>query len=321
MQTGIRSVLAGAAMLFVLVVSASAAFAEKKIGILVWENQGNYTDARDAIIAQLEKEGFNRSNTTFIIESAEGNKAKAAEIAGRFAGSKLDLIMPLGTSAAVPVATKIKDVPVVFSVVYDPVDSKLAADWNSSGNNTTGTSTKVPMSQLLENLKKLAPVKSLAVLYTPGQKNSEAQLKDLQSVQAQFGIKIIPVPMTQRAEAASTLEEVVTRADSVFLSGSSIAVDALPIILEVTKKAGVITAAIQSDKVEKGILFGVYANTRDGGMAAGKQAAQVLKGANPSSIPIETVKKADVIINTKTAKESGIKIPPDFLKAASRVVE
>jgi putative tryptophan/tyrosine transport system substrate-binding protein len=321
MKRRVRAAMVTATALLLLFVSASAAFAEKKIGILVWETQGNYTAAKDAIIEQLGKEGFGPSNATFMIENAEGNKAKAAEIARKFAASKLDLIVPLGTSAAVPVVAEIKDVPVVFSVVYDPVDSKIAADWKSSGNNTTGTSTKVHMSQLLENLKKLAPVKSLAVLYTPGQKNSEAQLKDLQAAQAEFGIKIVPVPLTQKEDAVNMLEQVAGRVDSVFLSGSSIAVDALPVILEVTKKAGLITASIQSDKVEKGILFGVYANTRDLGIVAGKQAAKVLRGAKPSAIPIETVKKADVIINMKTAKESRINIPPDFVKTASRVVE
>ena len=321
MKKRTRSVIAAATMLFLLVLSASTALAEKKIGILLWENQGNYTDAKDAFIEQLRKEGFGESKATFIIENAEGNKSKAADIARKFAAAKLDLIVPLGTSAAVPVVTAIKDAPVVFSVVYDPIDSKIAADWKSSGNNTTGTSSKVSMAQLLENLKKLAPVKSLAVLYTPGQKNSESQLKDLQAVQGQFGIKILPVPLSQKEDASTVLDQVTGRADAIFLSGSSIAIDALPVILEATKKAGLITASIQSDKVEKGILFGVYANTRTLGTMAGKQAAKVLKGAKPSSIPIETVKKADVIINMKTARESHINVPPDFVKAASRVIE
>jgi len=246
---------------------------------------------------------------------------KAAEIVRRLASSQLDLFVAIGTTAAVAVVKEIKDVPVVFTTVYDPVDSKIAADWKSSGNNTTGTSTKIHMSQLIENLKQLKPVKSLAVLYTPGEKNSEAQLKDLQTVQAQFGIKIIPVPLTAKDEAPQILSDVVGRAEALFLSGSSIAIDALPIIIDTAKKAGVITTAIQSDKVEKGILLGVYANTRTLGVMAGEKAAKVLKGAKPSAIPIETVKKADVIINMKTARESRIDVPAAFLKKATRVIE
>jgi putative ABC transport system substrate-binding protein len=177
------------------------------------------------------------------------------------------------------------------------------------------------MSQLLESLKQLAPVKSLAVLYTPGEKNSEAQLKDLQTVQAHFGVKIIPVPLTTKEEVPIILADVMGKSEAVFLSGSSIAIDALPLIVDLAKKAGVITTSIQSDKVEKGILLGVYANTRALGTLAGEKAAKVLKGTKPAAIQIEMLKKADVIINMKTAKESRINVPPAFLKTVTRVIE
>jgi len=59
------------------------------------------------------------------------------------------MILVVGTSAAVALAKDVKDVPIVFSMVYDPVDSKIAGDWKSSGNNTTGASPKVPMARLV----------------------------------------------------------------------------------------------------------------------------------------------------------------------------
>jgi putative ABC transport system substrate-binding protein len=300
---------------------ASTALAQKKIGIIIWENERNYTEAKEGLMAQLAKEGFWESKASYIVEDAGGSKVKAADIAKRFAATKLDLIVAIGTSAAVAVSKETKDVPMVFAVVYDPVDSKIATDWKSSGNNTTGTSSKIHMSLLLESLKQLAPVKSLAVLYTPGEKNSEAQLKDLQSAQAQFGIKIIPVPLTTREETPRMLNEVMGRVEAVFLSGSSIAIDALPMIVETAKKAGVITTSIQSDKVEKGILLGVYANTRTLGTMAGEKAAKVLNGAKPSSIPIDTVKKPDIIVNMRTARDSRINVSPAFLNTATRVIE
>jgi putative ABC transport system substrate-binding protein len=318
-----RSRLVMAALMVVLLICtlSSTAVAEKKIGIIIWETEKNYTDAKEGLMAQLDKEGFGEPKASYVIEDAGGSKVRAADIAKKFSTEKLDLIVAIGTSAAVAVFKETKDVPLVFTVVYDPVDSKIATDWKSSGNNTTGTSSKIHMSLLLENLKLVAPAKNLAVLYTPGEKNSEAQLKDLQSAQAQFGIRIIPVPLTTREETPQIVADVMGRAEAVFLSGSSIAIDALPTIVETAKKAGVITTSIQSDKVEKGILLGVYANTRTLGTMAGEKAAKVLKGAKPSSISIDTVKKPDIIVNMKTAKDSRINVPTAFLKTATRVIE
>jgi putative ABC transport system substrate-binding protein len=233
----------------------------------------------------------------------------------------MDMVISIGTSATVAVAKEIKDIPVVFSVVYDPVDSKIAEDWKSSGNNTTGSSSKVPMSSLIENLKQLAPVKNLAVLYTPGEKNSEAQLKDLQAAQAQFGMKILPVPIANKEEVSSVVSDVAGRVDAIYLSGSSIVGETLSIIADIAAKAKVITVTHLGEKADRGVLLAVSANSRALGRLAGEKAVKVLRGAKPSSIPIEPLKRLDVIVNMKAARAGHIDVPPAFLKAATRVIE
>ncbi len=300
---------------------AQNASAEKSIGVIVWDDDKLYTDAKQAIIEQLNAAGFGEPKSKFTIEVASGNKARAAQIAQKFATAKMDMIVSLGTSATVAVLKETRDVPVVFSMVYDPIDSKIAEDWKSSGNNATGTSNKVMMSVLLENLRQLAPVKNLAVLYTPGEKNSEAQLKDMQAAGAQAGMKIIPVPLTSKEEATPLVTDVAGKVEAIFLSGSSIVGDALPAVVEIASKAKVITVTHQAEKVEKGVLLGVSANSFLLGRLAGDKAVKILKGAKPSSIPIEPQKKPDVIVNMKTAKAGQITVPPAFLKSATRVIE
>src|SRR3989304_5981773 len=76
------------------------------------------------------------------------NKVKASELAQKFASRGMDMVVAIGASAAIAVAKEIKDVPVILNFVYDPVDAKIAQSWQSSGNNTTGTSPKYPVSKL-----------------------------------------------------------------------------------------------------------------------------------------------------------------------------
>jgi putative ABC transport system substrate-binding protein len=57
------------------------------------------------------------------------------------------------------------------------------------------------------------------------------------------------------------------------------------------------------------------------GRLAGEKAVRIFLGAQPSSIPIETLKQFDVIINLKTAKTGGFQVPPDFMKTVGRVIE
>ncbi len=297
------------------------ALAEKKIGIIMWSDIGRYSDAKDGIMEQLKKDGFGQDKVTFTIENADNNKAKAVKLAQEFTAKKMNLVVALGTPAAIAVAKEIKDIPVVFSVVYDPVDAKIANSWQSSGNNTTGVSNKVPMSQIVNALKRLAPIKKLGVLYTPGERNSELQLKELMGLQADSQIKVIPVPISNKEEVAPFTQDVVGKTDAIYLSGSSIVGEMASQIVSIATKAKVITVTHVEDLADKGVLLGVFLDAHELGKLTGKKIVKILEGKKPSSIPVEALKNVDVIINMKTAKEGRIDVPSAFLKTAKRVIE
>jgi putative ABC transport system substrate-binding protein len=295
--------------------------AEKKIGIFLFSKEVRYFESQKGIMDQLDKNGFGKSAVKYTIENAEGSKAKAAEIARNFSTAKMDLIFTIGTQATLAAAKEIKDVPIVFSTVYDPVESGIAKGWKNSGNNTTGSTTLIPMSTIIKNLKELAPVKKLAVLYTPGEKNTEAQLIELQKIQTDFQIKVIPIILTKKEEVAQILSEVIPTVDALYLTGSSIIGTTVPIIVGIANKAKVVTITHLDDLVEKGTLLGVCPNSYSVGRLAGGKAVQIMKGAKPSSIPIETVKKIDLIFNMKTAKAGQFQIPPAFMKTVTKTIE
>jgi putative ABC transport system substrate-binding protein len=307
-----------AAMSILMSVDARA---EKKVGVLSFGDEVRYSEAQKGMMDQLRDDGFGDPVVKFTIENAGGSKAKAAELVQKLTAENVDLILTLGTSATIAVAKEIKDVPIVFAMVYDPVEAKIAKDWKSSGNNTTGASPRIPMSKLISTLKDLAPVKRLAVLYTPGEKNSELQLKELQGLQANFGIKVIPVILTNKEEVAAILSEVSRTADAIFLTGSGIVGATVPIIVDAANKAQVITVSHLDDLVEKGALLGICANSYQVGRLAGRKAVRILKGAKPSSVPIESAKKFDCILNLKTAKAGHFTIPQKFMSTVTKTIE
>jgi putative ABC transport system substrate-binding protein len=297
------------------------AWAEKRVGILTFSEEVRYTEVQKGILDQLMKDGYGEPAVMFTIENAKGSKAKTAELVQKFAAAKMDLIFTIGTTATIAVAREIKDVPVVFGMVYDPVETGVAKDWKSSGNNTTGVSPKVPMSALVNRLKEMAPIKKLAVLYTPGEKNTEIQLKEMQELQTSMQIKVIPVILADKEEVARIVSSVAPTVDAFYLSGSAVIGTTVPTIVDIANKAHVITISHLDDLVEKGALLGVCANSNLVGHHAGKKAIQILKGAKPSSIPIEIEKNLDFILNMKTAKAGQFQISPSFMKKVTKTIE
>ncbi|MFZ4856530.1 MAG: ABC transporter substrate-binding protein [Desulfuromonadaceae bacterium] len=295
--------------------------AEKRIGVFTFSEEGRYVEATKAFKDKLSEAGFGESKVTYFSENAEGNKAKAAEIVKRFAALKLDLILSLGTSATVPLSREIKDVPIVFSVVYDPVDAGIATSWKSSGNNTTGSSPLVPMSKLMDSLKKLAPVKRLAVLYTPGEKNSETQVRELQKLENSYKIKVLPVRLENAGEVERLLPEVLRASDALYITGSNVVNSKIQTIVDLSAKAKVITITHLEDLIVKGVLMGVVADSYSGGRASGEKAVKILKGAMPSSIPISISTKNSVILNMNTVKKGAFVIPAEFMKTVTKKIE
>jgi len=297
------------------------AMAEKKIGILLWSDEARYLEARNGIMDQMKANGYGSPEITYSIRSAAGGKAQAVEAARKFDEIKMDLIITIGTSATLPVARAIKTAPIVFSSVYDPIEAGIANDWTSSGNNTTGSSSRVPMSIIITNLKKLVPVRRLAVLYTPGEKNSELQLKEMQLIQSDPKIKVIPIILTDKKDVAQALSGVAQTVDAFYLTGSSIVGDSVPVIADIANKANVVTITHLDDLIEKGALLGVCPNSYLLGKLAGEKAVKVLKGAKPSSIPVEPLNKFDLILNKKSVKAGGFQVPPSFMKMVTKTVE
>jgi putative ABC transport system substrate-binding protein len=295
--------------------------AEKRIGVLIWSEEPRYIETKNGIMEQLKKEGFGEPAVKLTIENAGGNKVKLEKIVQKFATAKMDLIISIGTTATIPVAREIKDVPIVFSMVYDPVEVNIAQTWKSSGNNTTGASPRVSMSKLVDTLKRFASVKRLAVLYTPAEKNSVVQLKELIGSQSGFQLEIVPVPLTNSEDVALILPEVIRTVDAIYLSGSSVVGKTISVIVDLATKAKVVTITHLDDLVSEGVLLGVCANPYAVGRLAARKAVKVLKGAKPSSIPIETLKHLDLIVNIKTAKAGQFKIPPSFMKSVTKIIE
>jgi putative tryptophan/tyrosine transport system substrate-binding protein len=320
LRSGTRSAVGMAAALAILFARPVVA-AEKRVAILLWNSQPRYEQCRQGLIEALKAEGFKEPETTFVVEQAYGSRTAVHEIAHKLAQGHMDLVVPIGTTAAVAVAEEVKDVPVVFAMVFDPVASGIARDWSSSGNNTTGASSKTSAPKLLDTLRQLTTGKRLGVLYTAGEKNSEAQVRELLALAKEYELEVVSLPLASRVEVVSTLARATGAVDAIVLTGSSVVGDMVGQVVALASKARIITATQSEDHVDKGVMVGVTVNPTAVGRLAGEKAAKVLRGARPASIPIEALKTSEIVLNLKTAKATGIEVPAALRKTAARVIE
>ena len=307
-----RSILLGLALLALPLRAAT------RVGILLFGEATSYFDSARGVTDALREAGFREPETTFVVERAGSNKAAASEIAHRFAREGFSLVVALGTSAAVAAAREMSETPVVFARVYDPVDAGIVRSLASSGNNTTGMSARVPMERVVEALLLARPVRRLAVLYTPRERNSASQLRDLLAVQASTGIKVVPVPVASDEEIRIVLPRLLKTVDAIYVTGSNVVGQSVSAIVEAGIRGNVVTVTHLEEMVARGVLLGVAGDGYDEGRLAGARAVRVLRGESPSSVPIGQPTRFDLLLNIATAGKGDFRLPAPFLAAVTR---
>ncbi|MBI3548365.1 MAG: ABC transporter substrate-binding protein [Elusimicrobia bacterium] len=322
MKTVIRAFsLSGAFAIAALGISAPAqAQAKKKVAIISFnDSEPRYITTRKEAEKEAKASG---AAVEFTVYDMKGKKDTAGDVIKKAMADKTDIYMALGTSAAVPVAKEIKDKPIVIGMVYDPIELKIAKDWESSGNNVTGASNFVSIPNFVRRLVKRSAgtvtIKKVTVLYTPGEKNSELQLAGAQSVEKELGLTLTPIAVTNKEDVEKWSKNAAGSADLMMVTGSNPIGTNIATIVDACIKAKIPTATHLEDLVERGILYGLVADAEEVGKLAGEALVKVAKdNAAPSSVPIK-FPLSKLIINEKTKEAGGFTIPPMIAQWAKK---
>ncbi len=291
-----------------------------KIGILLTGYQSHYLAAQEGIVRALQQKGWNEEKVLIEIKNAGDQKDRLEAMAKEMAKGSYDLLMPVGTAAAVALSRDVREVPIVFSSVFDPVSAGIVKSWESSGNNVTGSSTWVNMDFFLKVLNEIGPAGKIAAIYDENDKRTVLQTEALKKAAARKGAAVMPVNLTQYGDIGRVVRTLRGKVDFIFLSNVVVEGENLDDFLAAAREVGIPTATPLLERLEKGVLVVVSANSAKIGELAGKKAAQILEGAKPEELPVEFLDEDDIGINLKTARELGVAVPAALLEKAVKVI-
>jgi len=218
-----------------------------------------------------------------------------------------------------------RTIPIVFTWVSDSVGSGYVASLARPGGNVTGFHNFEPAfgGKWLEILKEIAPgVQRVAVLHVPDISANLALLRATETASKTLGLTIVPAA----ARNADDVERVLTAfaqepGGGLIVTPSPLTGTRRDVIIGMAGKLGL--PAIYS--------FGFY--SASGGLVsygldqlelvrgAASYVDRILRGANVGELPVQLPTKYPLVINLKTAKALGLKIPESFLLRADEVIE
>lgn len=276
--------------------------------------------------AGLASAGFREGvNVTYDRQNAQGDLGKAQAIAQKFVEQKVDLIHSISTPSTQAVFKVAKNIPVVFSSISDPVRAGIVPKGNvpgsKTGTNLTGVSDQWPVLLQLQIYTEFVPeAKRWGTIYNPAESNASLHIAAMREAAGKLGLKLIEATIANSQEVAQATKSLIGKVDAIVITSDNTAVADLESIVRVCNENRIPLFAGDVDSVGRGAVAAYGLDYYLVGYSAGKKAALILKGSKPGDIPWGPVEKFSLVINEKAASAQGVKLSPELLNKADKVI-
>lgn len=306
--------------------SEAAAEGEYTIGIAQYAVHGSLDNCREGFLKGLAGEGFvEGENLEIIYENANGDGSLSGQIITNFVSNDVDMVCAIATPIAQSAysVTKRSDIPVIYTAVTDPVLAELATEDQMPVGNITGTSDKLPVSEQLAMIREILPeAKTVGILYSTNEVNSQAAIEEYKKAAPEFGLEIVESGISTSADIPLAAEQLAAKVDCISNLTDNNVVSSLPVVLEAASKNGIPVFGSEIEQVKRGCLAAMGLDYVSLGEQTGRMAAQVLKGEKKASeMPYELIEGAAFYGNTEVSENLGIKLPESLTSSAAELFE
>jgi putative ABC transport system substrate-binding protein len=307
-------------------VRAQASAKVRRIGLLSPFSPSDTPLSHQAFRLGLRDLGWvEGKNISIEYRYAEGRSDRLPDLAADLVRLKVDIIVTGFTTDALAAKNATRAIPIVMATDGDPVASGLVESLARPGGNVTGLSQMAPelAGKRLELLKEMVPKLSLvAVLWNPENHGSTLNWKETQLPARQLGVRLHSVEVRSPNDFDQAFADATTaRAGAIFILPAPVITPNLKRLAALAAKSRLPSIFQWSEFADAGGLVAYGPDRADMFRRAATYVDKILKGARPGDLPVEQPTKFELVINLKTAKALGIKIPQSILVRADRVIE
>lgn len=276
-----------------------------------------------AFVAELRNAGFVEGRNLTILagdaEEAYPSPEEAAAAVEAWEGEGVDLILALSSTGALIAAETAPDIPILF-LSTDPTATGLVVDEERPEANLTGATFRVPADRTLSLTQRAVPgLASVGLAYPPADPAALAHRDAVQDAADELGVELVTATFTDGGDAAAAVDELAASGvGALLVSTSPVATRALPETEAASRRLRL--PLIASTSVAEHALLAFAPDTEELGRQLGRQAARILQGADPGSVPVEDPNRFRLTVSTAVATELGLTLPPDLIREANEVI-
>jgi putative ABC transport system substrate-binding protein len=272
----------------------------------------------------LKELGY-RENQDFVIgvRFTQGNIAALPQAARELLKQGIDILFTNNPAPAKAAQLATNRIPIVFYGAGDPIGLGLIKSFARPGGNMTGvTDLDLELdSKRLEIFKEMIPGLTRVLFpYDKSEAFSAAQAKIYRESARRLKIMLIEKTVANQTEAQATFDGIRKNEVHGIVVPRSLSFNIPGLALEATSRQRIPTMFFGPWYVEQGGLASYGPDFYQSGRQAARLVDKILKGTNPREIPVEVNNNIDFVVNLKVATALGIKIVPEALYKANRVI-
>jgi ABC-type uncharacterized transport system substrate-binding protein len=302
-----------------------------RVALVQHASQALLDDGVSGYLEGLKAAGFVNGQTVAIDRfNAENDLATANAIAKQITGGEYDLLLTASTLSLQTVANanRAGRTHHVFGISADPPSAGVGISRDDPLRHPPhliGIGSFVPVAPAFQLAKELNPaLKSIGVVWNPGESNSEAFTKKAREACKEMGIELIEATIENSSGVLEAASAVVARgSDAIWIGGDVTVMVATDAVVAAARKGGIPVFSIVPPSIEKGSLFDFGADFFAVGKETGTLAADVLKGADPAKIPFRNSVPRRVLVNKLALKglRQQWRLPESLLASAEIVID
>jgi ABC-type uncharacterized transport system substrate-binding protein len=320
--------LVGGAVSWPFAARAQQAERVRRIGMLTGiAGEDVHTKIRfSALVQELQRLGWTEGrNVRIDTRAGEGNPANIRKYAAELVSLAPDVIVAAGATPVASLLEATHTVPIVFTIVVDPMGAGFVEKLSRPGGNATGFMLfDYSLSgKWLELLKQVAPnVTQAAVLRDTSSSAGVGQFAVVQAVAPSLGMEVstISVRDVREIDRAVTAFAREPNGGLIVTAGPSTVVHR-DLIVSLAARHKLPAVYFDRTPVISGGLISYGPDVVSQFREAAGYVDRILKGEKPANLPVQAPNKYELVINLKTAKALGLEVPPMLLARADEVIE
>ena len=300
-----------------LVLLSGAAYADERlIAVILTRDTPRYQAVHEIFVERFGQP----KGVKLYVQQPNGDTLSLRNSARKAVAIGADAILTYGATATRAALAESYKTPVFYADVIDPMVQGFIPDQFTPGENVTGIRGDAPVQTLLKHFQTATGASRLCALYPKDEMSADNQVESLRRIAEKKGWEVLPKPFNRSMDAAAILGLVPGQCMGIYCSDSLVFLKKAKELVDLANKKKLPIISQIPGMAEEGAFMVLETDPAEQGGQIADYLLRFLHGVPLAELPPERPRNVSLVINLKTAKQLGIKVPFEVLSVTNRII-